>query len=765
MAELSPDAKFVATACGVSSDSSDSVFHECGIWPYHRDEMPANDRQDAPGAARVWEVATGKLVSNPLKHDKAVLSVRFSHDGTRIVTASDDQTARVWDIRTGEPRTPPLKHEAGVLSAQFSPNDKRIMAVSQPSSIWDVETGKQIATADGALAAEYSPDGTRIAVIVPHDSDNGHPDQVLEIIDAETGKMIGKVPDAVPVITSVNFAPDGKRVLESFAARYGIAETEVETGEPGEARFTERTPVQCAIVAPRGGAIFAGLDDRTLRLWDRYDSKLESLVLPPKFPGTPFHLAFDPSGASLVVFFRDPEKERTWVQLWNLPTSTERSDIKSIPKQPEGPPIIDDQEAEIASDTSRDGRRILKLKATLVTICDAKSGQQIGTQIRPEADYGGFFGMQTAKFNPDGRLVATGEGGDFRIEKGFARIWDASTGHPLSAPLVHHNAVTSVTFTSDNERLVTIESNLPKSDHVVRVWDVRSGTPLTEVMPNKFASYSADFSHEHGQLTALSSGETETEDFAEVWDVAFPLNTHVPEWLPHLAEIVGGFQLNAQTGLLEPLSERWQQLEALRKELADSKSEDPFTAFGKWFLSNPSSRTISPFSKVTIAEYVDRCVASGKEDLLNEAESLAAGNDELLAKIAAAKRAQLSQASPPAASPSPSPTETPVETTPVPEGGPDATPRAAVPPTPPANHPPVLDDAAALGQDGAATPDKVPEGGSELRPKARVRHDHRPRPQPSPTFWQRLFGHNEHPARQTPAVTLYRKDAHRLVRT
>ena len=82
---------------------------------------------------------------------------------------------------------------------------------------------------------------------------------------------------------------------------------------------------------------------------------------------------------------------------------------------------------------------------------------------------------------------------------------------------------------------------------------------------------------------------------------------------------------------------------------------------------------------------------------------------------------------PAAASPSPSPAETRVETTPVQEGGTDATPRPVV-----------------LEQDGgAATPDKVPEGGSELRPKARGRHDHKPRPQPSPTFWQRLFGHNE----------------------
>ena len=121
-----------------------------------------------------------------------------------------------------------------------------------------------------------------------------------------------------------------------------------------------------------------------------------------------------------------------------------------------------------------------------------------------------------------------------------------------------------------------------------------------------------------------------------------------------------------------------------------------------------------------------------------------------------------------AASPSPSTAETPVETTPVPEGGTDATLRAVVLPAPPASDPPALDDAAALEQDGGtATPGKVPADGSErlqgapgavraqqddqpaaftpaaLRPKTRGRHDHGPRPQPQPTFWQRLFGHKE----------------------
>jgi len=130
-------------------------------------------------------------------------------------------------------------------------------------------------------------------------------------------------------------------------------------------------------------------------------------------------------------------------------------------------------------------------------------------------------------------------------------------------------------------------------------------------------------------------------------------------------------------------------------------------------------------------------------------------------------RATQDLALPPAApSPSPSPAETPIETTPGPERGDDATSRAAALPAPRSNQPQAPDDAAAHGHDGgAATPDKVPERGSErmqgtpgavpaqedespaaftsaaLRSKARGRHGYRPQPQL--TFWQRLFGRKE----------------------
>jgi hypothetical protein len=92
-----------------------------------------------------WE-AEQYLPLISLEHQGPVRSAAFSPDGTRVVTASSDNTARVWDAATGQPLTRPLEHQSAVWSAAFSPDGTRVVTASSDKTarVWDATTGQPL---------------------------------------------------------------------------------------------------------------------------------------------------------------------------------------------------------------------------------------------------------------------------------------------------------------------------------------------------------------------------------------------------------------------------------------------------------------------------------------------------------------------------------------------------------------------------------------------------------------------------------------------
>ncbi|MCA9299307.1 MAG: PD40 domain-containing protein, partial [Phycisphaerales bacterium] len=64
-----------------------------------------------------------------------VSSARFSPDGSRIVSTSEDRTARLWDAASGDPLIELRGHDDFVSSACFSPDGRRLLTSSWDATI------------------------------------------------------------------------------------------------------------------------------------------------------------------------------------------------------------------------------------------------------------------------------------------------------------------------------------------------------------------------------------------------------------------------------------------------------------------------------------------------------------------------------------------------------------------------------------------------------------------------------------------------------
>jgi len=110
----------------------------------------------ADGVAVIDDGYTGKVRHVLTGHSRPVYLVRFSRDGSRLVTASRDLTGRVWDVSTGECVSPIAGDGEGfILSADFSPDGRRLATAGSDGrvTVWDAATGSRLAW----LSADLGP--------------------------------------------------------------------------------------------------------------------------------------------------------------------------------------------------------------------------------------------------------------------------------------------------------------------------------------------------------------------------------------------------------------------------------------------------------------------------------------------------------------------------------------------------------------------------------------------------------------------------------
>jgi WD40 repeat protein len=117
----------------------------------------------------VWDVLSGSVIQTLYGHQDMPLRVKFSPDGTALVSASKDQSIRIWDWRKGKLLRVLLGHTGSIMALDISGDGKRIATGSadQTVRIWAFNSGsaKRVLTGINGIVhrLSFNHDGSLVA--------------------------------------------------------------------------------------------------------------------------------------------------------------------------------------------------------------------------------------------------------------------------------------------------------------------------------------------------------------------------------------------------------------------------------------------------------------------------------------------------------------------------------------------------------------------------------------------------------------------------
>jgi WD40 repeat protein len=439
---------------------------------YLADALTKNPGNEKAIALAVSELRNAVLPLETLHHGGEVQDASFSPDGTKVVTASADDTAQVWDVATGQKVGQPMRHSDWVHTAEFSPDGTKVVTASWDGTarVWDARTGEQIGNAmqhdvsiEGGKvnSAYFSADGTEIAT--------ASWDHTARIWDAtnpahpEIGKpMVHELPGAISeTVWTAMFNPDGapKFVVTASAdheARLWDVATQTE-----KAHKLHNGEVNKAVISPDGRWVATAGDDGTGYILDA--KTFQQVGKPLKHgSGEPIDfISFSPDSRTIVTASQDKT-----AQLWEVPSGNHL-----------GQPMVHGGWVEAATFSADNNYVVTASSDRTARVWDAKTGQPLSEPMRNSGD------VYMARFSPaDPSLVVTAS------FDGTARIWKWNRVAEL--PVIGgKGALKTVCLDEDDERLVTV------TESGAQIWDARTGLPAGQMAttgPVTLATCSAD---------------------------------------------------------------------------------------------------------------------------------------------------------------------------------------------------------------------------------------------------------------------------------
>jgi WD40 repeat protein len=347
-------------------------------------------------------------------HVAVIRTVRFSNDGARILTVSEDGTAKIWvpvSESTEDAPTYATAHSDIIYQFDISRDGKKLVTGSydRTARIWDTETRMLLATYDGheseIVAVDFNNDASHAGSLDATGS--------LHVWDVATGRRRFAIdPESDAFARHINEAGAGLRnEILSF---------------PGS--------MSTGIFSPDNSHVVLFHED-SMKAFRASDGSIRVVLEGADACGWPV-FSFDSKLVSVL------EMNGRTAGVWDLTTGEQVTRLKghraSMVMMNFSP--IDNRIVTGAMD----GRTI---------IWDALTGEAIHN-----LDVDSSF-ITTCRFSSDGRFVLTGDAG-------LCRVWDANTGELLTNLSGHTARTCDIRMSPDQTRFVSWAM-----DDQIIIWD------------------------------------------------------------------------------------------------------------------------------------------------------------------------------------------------------------------------------------------------------------------------------------------------------
>jgi WD40 repeat protein len=656
-ARISPDGKRVIAVCALKSDPLSRVCDAQTGKPLHSLRLSglALTACYSPDGRRilaatsngvvVWDVQTFEVITN-LAANKEATAARFSPDGNRIVAVWTKGDPVVWDADTfRELRAPWIWYDRRPLDSQFSSDGSVIIsAAGSAAYCWEAQTGNVLTVPgmcnDEIQSIELSPDGKQILI--------ASKDKTACVCDLQIGHVWPRFLASGVDVNSAAFSPEGDRLLlssdQSGPEKAAAVVCDVRTGRRLTGLLPHHYKVEPANFSPDGSRLVTASTNGTAIVREARTGRT-LMVLTNAWWGWVAEARFGPNGTNIIG-----KQAADYPQVWDARTG------KLLSKRTK------DEVSVVA--VSPDGQRFIATSRDRdVQLRDAMSGKLIRTLFDCDPYW------LHAQFSPDAKKFLTSVHRSKWVgDELFTQLWDAHTGQPLAGPWEGEE---HGTFSSDGKWIITTAAS------TLCVRDAETGR-----MASRLSSVSEDFTPQFNpvgtQIAAVADFLHETvagiwdaqtgqrlSDYIEtsgnemrfpvlgpggrrlaigceggkvgVWEIGPPTPV-CPDWLPALAEAISGLALNPQGGLEPTTQDRPAVIARIRETLRTAPSTNEWAVWGRWFLGDRSTSTISASSTMTVSEYIDALLGESTPKSVRDAEQVALGYPDLWARVEKARQ-------------------------------------------------------------------------------------------------------------------------------